>query len=265
MSELVEEIAVVNWKVVVCVWAAAASAEGVAVVVETVAVEANDGVAAILSTTVLVAAGVSIILTRLAEVIGVIPVIVWTILEVFSTLTVVSVAVVLIVAAMAVVIVSLTAGVVGAVKIATAEFVNGFRNFETLSEAVFVVNEAVGKDIGKDFVAVVVVIGVVGAVIVLLGNILVLGVSTAVAVWTIKLDVGVAALLSSFPLVVVRKGDVPSWAVVVAVWATVIVFGTTAEVVGAVLLSAIVGPVAAVVFVFVKVEVAVAATRVVLG
>lgn len=77
---------------------------------------------------------------------------------------------------------SLTAGVVGAVKIATAEFVNGFRNFETLSEAVFVVNEAVGKDIGKDFVAVVVVIGVVGAVIVLLGNILVLGVSTAVAV-----------------------------------------------------------------------------------
>ena len=249
----------------VCLWAVVAIAEGVAVIVEAVVAETNDGVAsvtmrvaAVFVGTVLVAAGVSVVLTRLAEVIGVVEFIFWALLEVFTTRIRVSISVILVFAAMAIVIGSLVV-VVRTVDINIVEVVDGFRNFETFSEAAFVVNEAVAKDIGKDFVAVVVVIGGVGAVTVFLANILVL------TVGTMKFDVEIAVLILGVPLVAVRKEEVFSLTAVVAVWVSGIVSGTTAEVVGAVLLTVSVVAVAAVVVAFVKLGVAVAATRLVLG
>ena len=249
----------------VCLWAVVAIAEGVAVIVEAVVAETNDGVAsvtmrvaAVFVGTVLVAAGVSVVLTRLAEVTGVVEFIFWALLEVFTTRIRVSISVILVFAAMAIVIGSLVV-VVRTVDINIVEVVDGFRNFETFSEAAFVVNEAVAKDIGKDFVAVVVVIGGVGAVTVFLANILVL------TVGTMKFDVEIAVLILGVPLVAVRKEEVFSWTAVVAVWVSGIVSGTTAEVVGAVLLTVSVVAVAAVVVAFVKLGVAVAATRLVLG
>ena len=249
----------------VCLWTVVAIGEGVAVIVEAVVAETNDGVAsvtmrvaAVFVGTVLVAAGVSVVLTRLAEVIGVVEFIFWALLEVFTTRIRVSISVILVFAAMAIVIGSLVV-VVRTVDINIVEVVDGFRNFETFSEAAFVVNEAVAKDIGKDFVAVVVVIGGVGAVTVFLANILVL------TVGTMKFDVEIAVLILGVPLVAVRKEEVFSWTAVVAVWVSGIVSGTTAEVVGAVLLTVSVVAVAAVVVAFVKLGVAVAATRLVLG
>lgn len=131
-------------------------------------------------------------------------------MEVFTTRIRVSISVILVFAAMAIVIGSLVV-VVRTVDINIVEVVDGFRNFETFSEAAFVVNEAVAKDIGKDFVAVVVVIGGVGAVTVFLANILVL------TVGTMKFDVEIAVLILGFPLVAVRKEEVFSWTAVVAV------------------------------------------------
>ena len=254
----------------VCLWAVVAPAEGVAVILEAVVAETNDGaasvtmrVAAVFVGTVLVAAGVSVVLTRLAEVIGVVEFVFWALLEVFTTLIRVSISVILVFAAMAMVIGSL-AVVVGTVDINIVEVVDGFRNFETFSEAAFVVNESVAKEIGKDFVAAVVVIGGAGAVTVFLANILVLTVETA-TVGTMKFDVEIAVLILGVSLVAVRKEEVFSWTAVVAVWVSVMVPGTTAEVVGAVLLTVSVVAVAAVVVAFVKLEVAVAATRLVLG
>ena len=215
-------------------------------------------VAAVFVRTVLVAAGVSVVLTRLAEVIGVVEFIFWALLEVFTTRIRVSISVILVFAAMAIVIGSLVV-VIRTVDINIVEVVDGFRNFETFSKAAFVVNEAVAKDIGKDFVAVVVVIGGVGAVTVFLANILVL------TVGTMKFDVEIAVLILGVPLVAVRKEEVFSWTAVVAVWVSGIVSGTTAEVVRAVLLTVSVVAVAAVVVAFVKLGVAVAATRLVLG
>ena len=131
-------------------------------------------------------------------------------MEVFTTRIRVSISVILVFAAMAIVIGSLVV-VVRTVDINIVEVVDGFRNFETFSEAAFVVNEAVAKDIGKDFVAVVVVIGGVGAVTVFLANILVL------TVGTMKFDVEIAVLILGVPLVAVRKEEVFSWTAVVAV------------------------------------------------